>query len=419
MILKKSIFFLWVLFLPILSENLYAQDSIHLHFDPKYYESSDTYIGFMKLFTCPPSGSVNYNDSTYQLVFPDSFYAEDTAIAFNYFTGWKNSTIDNTTAFLFGNYSGHKPIMYADYNHNLNFNDDGLPILFNPDSTAVVYLQNSEFPGSFFPIKFFYPRLTTERKSEIEPVFNAIPPYVSTSKTLGIDDWLGDKRMNYKVARTWLNGKKTKVILYDYNCNGLFDDKGKDRIMIGNGETNEVSEESSSEFVIYSDSSQLLINGLVYDIRQIESSGKWITLKKSRHIYERPIAIGDDLSELEIKLISGKTSKIKHIHQPGKYLLLDFWGTWCIACSQQLPALKAVAEQQSKKIQILGLSYKDSPQAVKKHIATHPVSWMNGYATEELIKKLRIDAFPTYLLLDENNKLLEMNVELEELKTIE
>lgn len=393
---------------------LYSQDSIQIHFDPRYYESSDSFIGFMKLFACPNSGSINYNDTTYQFVFPDQFLVPDTAIAFNYFTGWKNPKIEHTTAFLFGNYTSHRPIMYVDYNHNLNFNDDGLPILFDPDSTIVVYLKNSEFPGAFFPIRFFYPKLTGERKSEIETVISAVPPHVSGGKTLGIDYWLGDKRMNYKAATSWLNGNKVKIILYDYNCNGLFDDKEEDRIIIA--ETDEISGELANGVAVYSDSSQLKIGDFVYDIGKIEPSGRFITLKKSIRPYNEVVGIGDQLTELKIKLLSGDTKTISQIHEKGKYLLLDFWGSWCKGCTQQLPFLTELQESNSGKLQVIGLNFGDTPEKSEKYLSKHHIPWLNGFASDEMIKKLRVDSFPSYLLLDNEGNIVLMDASLEEIK---
>ena len=103
------------------------------------------------------------------------------------------------------------------------------------------------------------------------------------------------------------------------------------------------------------------------------------------------------------------------MQKENQYLLLDFWGTWCRGCTLQLPDLKNLANG-SNKIQVLGLNYGDNQARIEKYLAKHDIAWPNGIANEEIMKKLRIDGFPNYLLIDKNGDILIMNGTLKEIE---
>jgi len=406
-----------VLFIFMSTSNiLISQNSIQINFDAQYHLPTDAGNGFMILQDIKGADSINYEGITYQIKYPDDFFVQDTAVAFNYFTGWVRAKIKNTTMFLLGNYSSNRPVMYVDYNHNLDFSDDGQPIVFDQDSSAVVYLRNSENTSSFFPIKFFYPKLKAESKSKVESMFSNSAPDIEGATILGIDYWLGDMRMNYKIANTWINGKMIMIGLHDYDCNGLYNDKEEDRILIGDHKAGEVSERLSEGATVLTDTAQIEIAGLVYDIEEVNPSGQFIRLVKSKRDFIQPLNIGNDVSNLEINLLSGETKAIKELQEKGKYILLDFWGDWCKGCIEGLPKLKGLEETNNKSLQIIGLNFGDEKDKIEKHISKHNINWTMGYADIDLMDKLRIDGFPTYMLLDTSGRILIMNGKVEEIK---
>lgn len=395
--------------------NLFSQnqDTITIQFTPEYNLSNDIGYGFMKLID-NHSDTVYYDGVPYKVTFPKQFFVSDTALAFNYFRGWKDRKIG--TAFLLGNYTSYSPILYVDYNHNLDFSDDGLPLKLNNDSTVVVYLKNPEFPFSSFPLKFYYEKLTPKQKKQNEPLFSSMGLDVEGNNITSIDYWLAGIRMNYKITNTWLNGKNIKIGLSDYNCNAIYNDKGEDRILIGNYEENFISVKLDKGAVTYNENIQISIADEVYEVTEIDPLGMFLKLIKSDSIYRKPLGIGDQVSDLEIKFISGESKKIKEVQEKDKFLLLDFWGSWCKGCTQQLPLLKELEKDQSNKLQIIGLNYGDNLSSINQYLSKYNVDWKNGYANEGIMKKMRIEKFPNYLLLDSKGKIVLMNASIEEIK---
>lgn len=102
----------------------------------------------------------------------------------------------------------------------------------------------------------------------------------------------------------------------------------------------------------------------------------------------------------------------------GKYVLLDFWGSWCGPCRASHPHLKEVyAKYKDKGLEIVGIAdekandLEDAKKAWLKAIKDDGINWiqvLNNYnkSTTDLAMAYGITGFPTKILLDKNGKVL-------------
>lgn len=102
----------------------------------------------------------------------------------------------------------------------------------------------------------------------------------------------------------------------------------------------------------------------------------------------------------------------------GKYLLLDFWGSWCGPCRASNPHLKELyATYKGKGFEILGIACEKAPNLAdaisswKKAIEKDGLPWAQVINNEtdskvDLIKLYGIDAYPTKILLDTNGNIV-------------
>ncbi len=60
--------------------------------------------------------------------------------------------------------------------------------------------------------------------------------------------------------------------------------------------------------------------------------------------------------------------KLSPMDMKGKVWLLNVWASWCVSCRAEHPVLNQMAQQQTAVI--IGLNYKDDPEAAKKWLET-------------------------------------------------
>ncbi len=105
----------------------------------------------------------------------------------------------------------------------------------------------------------------------------------------------------------------------------------------------------------------------------------------------------------------------------GKYVLLDFWGHWCHPCLEAMPKVNALHQQYADKLTIIGIAMEgpNSAPLWKKAIRQHQVP---GLQLSELqsddgpvVTSYNINAYPTYLLLDPQGKLVARANDVEEI----
>ena len=104
----------------------------------------------------------------------------------------------------------------------------------------------------------------------------------------------------------------------------------------------------------------------------------------------------------------------------GKYLLIDFWASWCKPCRMENPAvLKAYNQFKDKNFTILGVSLDRSKDAWVKAIEEDKLTWTQvsdlKFWNNEVAKLYRVEAIPQNFLLDPQGKIIAKNLRGEEL----
>jgi thiol-disulfide isomerase/thioredoxin len=94
----------------------------------------------------------------------------------------------------------------------------------------------------------------------------------------------------------------------------------------------------------------------------------------------------------------------------GKYIILDFWGSWCGPCRESTPHLKELFAKYNKQgLDVLAIAVDDKPADWRKAVEKDGTSiWHNIFETKtadgrnEITTKYAVKAFPTKILIDKN-----------------
>jgi peroxiredoxin len=107
----------------------------------------------------------------------------------------------------------------------------------------------------------------------------------------------------------------------------------------------------------------------------------------------------------------------------GKYVLIDFWASWCPSCRENNPELvKVYNELKYKNFTILGVSLDshETKNAWIKAIKNDGLTWQQVSDLKHwdnwVVKKYGINAIPQNLLIDKAGRIMARNIGMDELK---
>lgn len=86
----------------------------------------------------------------------------------------------------------------------------------------------------------------------------------------------------------------------------------------------------------------------------------------------------------------------------GKYVLADFWGTWCGACIAGMPEMKKFAAKHEGKLMLLGIAKESDEQRWRKYLDNSEWDWkqiISGKGEENYVLRFNVQGFPTKILI--------------------
>jgi thiol-disulfide isomerase/thioredoxin len=83
----------------------------------------------------------------------------------------------------------------------------------------------------------------------------------------------------------------------------------------------------------------------------------------------------------------------------GKFVLVDFWATWCPPCRKAIPELNAIHKKFGDKLVVIGLS--DETEAAVKKMAEPKIEYFVAIDTQARMKKaVDVTGIPHVLIID-------------------
>ena len=116
--------------------------------------------------------------------------------------------------------------------------------------------------------------------------------------------------------------------------------------------------------------------------------------------------------DFEFTTFKGEKKKLSDYR--GKWVLLDFWSTWCAPCIAETPNLKEnYNEYKEKGFEIISLSADKSAKSPKDYVKEHKMNWVHTVLLEGYAKgvgeKYAVNAYPSLFLINPEGKFIHMD----------
>tara|TARA_R110001592_G_scaffold173853_2_gene412588 strand:- start:2698 stop:3885 length:1188 start_codon:yes stop_codon:yes gene_type:complete len=113
--------------------------------------------------------------------------------------------------------------------------------------------------------------------------------------------------------------------------------------------------------------------------------------------------IGTNVADFILKDKDGKSYNFKDTISGKKYILIDFWASWCAPCRKEMPNLKKAYKNYSAKgFEILSISIDKDEKAWHKALEQENMIWPNLLDNDVVNKSFKVKTIPATFLVDEN-----------------
>jgi peroxiredoxin len=109
--------------------------------------------------------------------------------------------------------------------------------------------------------------------------------------------------------------------------------------------------------------------------------------------------IGDQAPNFSLPDRQRKTVSLSDFK--GKYVVLEFWGTWCGYCIKDIPAMKEYHARYKSKVEFIGIAFRDWETRWREALAKHEMNWVNLLSPDEkLATTYGIEGYPTKIIVN-------------------
>lgn len=118
------------------------------------------------------------------------------------------------------------------------------------------------------------------------------------------------------------------------------------------------------------------------------------------------LVVGGKVPNFTYRDFSGQTHQLSEIK--AKFILLDFWATWCVPCVADLPSRKSAYDRfHARGFEILGMNGDADVEKPKKLLQKLNASWPEAKSDQNLLQdRFHITSWPTLVLIDGNGTIV-------------
>lgn len=133
--------------------------------------------------------------------------------------------------------------------------------------------------------------------------------------------------------------------------------------------------------------------------------------EKAREEAAKKIQPGLAAPDFTLQDIKGQPITLSSLR--GKYVVLDFWGSWCGWCIKGMPKMKEYyAKYKDMGLEILGIDCRDTDAKWKAAVEKHQLPWLHVYCPKEsdVTTRYAISGYPTKIVVGKDGNIVKVVV---------
>ena len=223
-----------------------------------------------------------------------------------------------------------------------------------------------------------------------------------------------------ETGKIYLDGQLRSAFLYDGSNDGVYSKDFADGLFIDSNGDGEVTVDTSSpEFLPFRVPTQ--VGSTLFETLRVDPRGSDVELRAITGQREQGQAtVGDPAPDFTFESLEGKHVGLSDYR--GRPVIVYFWASWCGACVEQAPKLRAVYNRlHPRGLSILAVSFDHDRASLmafeSKHAEPWPISYVGREFWENPVGRLYgVSAAGAAYLVDGEGKFLGLYYDLEDLE---
>lgn len=115
--------------------------------------------------------------------------------------------------------------------------------------------------------------------------------------------------------------------------------------------------------------------------------------------------VGHEAIDFTLPDAGGKEHSLKELLQGNRYLIVDFWASWCGPCRRGIPTMKTLAHKYaSEGLAVVNVSVDKKAEVWQKALKEEQMPWINLLDTEGVALRYGVGSIPAVFLIKAGDK---------------